>query len=108
MRLIEDDETDREVILRCLQSRAGHFIVQGVPTACEAWQILCGEAGHRPLLKPDVIVIDLDLPGVDGFEFLQRVRQDPDHQASVVLVLTAQTMNKMGDGCRRTMWRDTP
>jgi DNA-binding response OmpR family regulator len=39
---------------------------------------------------PDVIVLDVMLPGLDGFEILRRVRADTRTQALPVLILTAK------------------
>jgi DNA-binding response OmpR family regulator len=40
--------------------------------------------------QPTAIILDLGIPGMDGWEFLERVRQDEGHGATVpVIVLTA-------------------
>ncbi len=86
--LVEDDEIDRELVVRCLCHHARHFTVTATADAREALHILGGEAGHRPLPRPYAIVLELCLPGMDGFAFLQALRQDPDLKASTVFVLT--------------------
>ena len=86
--LVDDDEIDREMVVRCLRPHRHHFTVTATAGAREALHILCGEAGHRRLRRPYAIVLELCLPGMDGFAFLQALRQDPDLKASTVFVLT--------------------
>ena len=86
--LVDDDEIDREVLVRCLRPHRHHFTVTTTTDASEALHILGGAAGHRRLPRPYAIVLELYLPGMDGFAFLQALRQDPDLRASTVFVLT--------------------
>jgi len=47
---------------------------------CEVLAARDGEAGLEMIEKerPDVIVLDLFLPGIDGFTVLQKIKQNPD------------------------------
>ena len=40
-------------------------------------------------LPPDVVIVDLVMPVMDGYEFLQRLRRMPEHARTPVLVLSA-------------------
>ena len=53
-----------------------------------------GQSGLQLLdsYEPDVILLDLMMPGMNGFEFLQRLRQQPGGRDAKVVVLT-----NMGD-----------
>ena len=42
--------------------------------------------------RPDVIVLDLNLPGMGGFEVLERLRRDPETAGIPVIALTASAM----------------
>jgi hypothetical protein len=44
--------------------------------------------------RPDVIVSDLGLPGMDGFEFIKRVRSMPDLAAVPAIALTGASMDR--------------
>ena len=45
---------------------------------------------HRE--RPDVILLDLLMPNLDGFGVIERLREDPDHRAIPVVVLTAKSL----------------
>jgi DNA-binding response OmpR family regulator len=51
-------------------------------------------AAFRASPLPDVILLDVNLPGTDGFDILARVRQPPTLRAIPVIMLTAQTSRK--------------
>ena len=67
--VVEDDETIRSVVARLVQV-AGAEIVEAES----------GEDGLRALYarRPDIVVLDIDLPGIDGWQVLERVRQLAD------------------------------
>ena len=56
--------------------------------------------------RPDVVLLDLDLPGISGIEVVQRIRATPDIAATPVLAVTASVMKRerrqaMDAGCDR-------
>ena len=66
--LIADDEPDMVVLLRRLFSRDG-FRVEGVADGTTALE-------RAEALKPDLILMDVQMPGLNGFEVLRRLRQN--------------------------------
>ena len=61
----------------------------------EGWSVACATNGREALevlqrVEPCVVLLDLMMPEMDGFEFLDRFRQDPRHAQTPVIVLTAK------------------
>lgn len=79
---IDDSRTMRDMLMMAL-SQAGFHVVQAVD----------GEDGMEKLeaAAPDVIVTDINMPRLDGFGFIERLRQDPRWRATPVLVLTTES-----------------
>ena len=86
--LVEDDIMDVRIIQRTFQK---HKIANPIHVACdgvEAFDILRGHNGHTPLPWPFLILLDLNMPRMNGITFLHTLRQDPEFHASIVFVLT--------------------
>jgi CheY-like chemotaxis protein len=66
-----------------------------VGAADEAISLLLGGAAEKPLPSPRLLVLDLNLPGIDGHELLDRLRADARLRQTVALVLT--TSDHPGD-----------
>ncbi len=79
--LIVDDQPDNLYVLDRLLKREGHEVLQA-----ERGQVALDLARHE---KPDLILLDVMMPGMDGFEVVQRLRADPLTQALPVVLLTA-------------------
>ncbi len=77
--VVEDDKFLRELISRKL-SDEGFDITQAVD----------GEDGIEKIkqVKPDLILLDLILPSIDGFEVLSRIKEDPSVASIPVIILS--------------------
>ncbi len=77
--VVEDDKFLREMISRKLD-KEGYEVVQAVD----------GEMGERKIKeeKPDLVLLDLILPGIDGFDVLERTKKDPDVADIPVIILS--------------------
>ena len=79
---VEDDESVRELIVYALQSSG--FEASGFVTADEFF----------PALKnslPDLVLLDIMLPGIDGMEILRQLRKNPQTEHLPIIMLTART-----------------
>ena len=79
--LVEDEEQLRRV-MKDLLEREGYVIVE----AADGVQALEQVDRHNP----DVILLDLNLPGMDGYGVLQQLRSRPGTSSVPVIVLTAK------------------
>ena len=90
--LIEDNADDEALTLRALnKSKIANKIVV-VRDGAEALEYLfCTGtyAGRDPLELPQVTLLDLKLPKVDGLEVLRRIRSDPRTRMLPVVILTS-------------------
>lgn len=85
--LVEDDLVDAEAIQRAFRQQriANPFVV--VPDGVEALRALRGE-GDVKVAHPFLVLLDINMPRMNGIEFLQELRADPDLTRAVVFVLT--------------------
>lgn len=81
--LVEDDETTRRAVARTLEDQGWRVIQAG--NGREALDCVRGEI-------PAVVLLDLMMPEMDGFEFLEVVRADPQWISIPVVVLTAMEL----------------
>ena len=81
--LVEDNEMNRDMLSRRLE-RKGFEVVMAVN----------GEAGVEMASSdsPDLILMDLSLPVIDGWEATRRIKADPATQGIPVIALTAHAM----------------
>jgi two-component system, chemotaxis family, chemotaxis protein CheY len=88
---IDDSKTMRDMLLLTLTD-AGFEVLQGVD----------GEDGLAVLgdQKVDVIITDINMPKMDGYEVIRQLRQNPRHKTTPILVLTTES-----DGDKRTIAR---
>lgn len=90
--LVIDDNLAFRDLLRLHLRQAGHT----VETAADP------EEGLRSLIDtpPDLILLDLDLPYLNGFEVLEALRSDPASQKIPVIIVTGHTEENLHDRCR--------
>jgi CheY-like chemotaxis protein len=86
--VVEDDEASRDALSRRLERR-GYRIVLAVD-------------GHEAVLKgrsasPDLILMDLGLPGIDGCEAARQLKGDPSTAQIPIIVLSAHAMTSHRD-----------
>lgn len=86
--LVEDDDTHAHLVTRSLsRSRVGNR-VHRVSDGEQALRFLRGEGEFSNESRPDVVLLDLKLPKVDGLEVLQIIKSDPHLKTIPVVVMT--------------------
>ncbi len=87
--LIEDDASHARLVELVLREHRVANSIDVVPDAESALRLLRREGSHAGAMRPDVILLDLHLPGMDGLEFLEQVKADEHLRFIPVIVLTS-------------------
>ena len=83
IRIVEDDATIRALLEMALLG-AGFSDVASSARGDEGLEMIRRE-------KPDLVLLDVMLPGLDGFSIARRVRESPELAATRIVMLTART-----------------
>jgi CheY-like chemotaxis protein len=88
--LVEDDEVDVMTVQRAFQKGNISNPLYIAGNGLEALTMLRGELGQPSLIPSDrrIILLDLNMPKMNGLEFLQELRADPTIRQIPVVVLT--------------------
>src|SRR6516164_2455725 len=91
--LVVEDQEDNRQILRDLLNSVGY-------------QILEAEDGARGVAaaeasRPDLILMDIQLPLIDGYEATRRIKADPDLKAIPIIVVTSYALSGDEEKARR-------
>jgi two-component system response regulator len=87
--LVEDSPADEALTLRALKkANIMSEVVVARDGAAALDYLFGGEAGEAPRKLPELILLDLKLPKLDGHEVLKRIRADARTQLLPVVILT--------------------
>ncbi len=79
--IVEDEESLLKLESILLTTKG--YLVQGVTTGLAALEAIADEA-------PDLILLDIMLPGLDGLEVCERIKKNPETRHIPVILLTAK------------------
>lgn len=86
--LVEDNDVDREAVRRAFtRHRIGnplHDAIDGI----EALDMLRGTNGKTKIPRPYLILLDINMPRMNGIELLHALRDDAELRDSIVFILT--------------------
>jgi len=82
--LVIEDNRDNLELIRCVLERSGYEIIAAAS----------GEEGVMLALseKPDFILMDIDLPGIDGLEATRRIRAESADASVPIMAITSYAM----------------
>lgn len=86
--LVEDNPGDVRLTLEAFKEGKVNNEISVVNDGVEALAYLRREGRYANAQRPDVILLDLNLPKKDGYEVLAEIKQDPDLKRIPVVILT--------------------
>jgi len=83
--LVVEDHEDNRRIMRDLLMSSGYEVIEAVT----------GEEGvtAAETYRPDLILMDVQLPGMDGYEATRRIKANPDLQKVPIIVVTSYALS---------------
>ncbi|MCB0065367.1 MAG: response regulator [Caldilineaceae bacterium] len=92
--LVEDDDVDAEAMVRAFRKQKIANPITHVDDGIKALAVLRGEEGRERLPRPYLILLDINMPRMNGIEFLQVLRKDQDLERSIVFMLTTSNRDE--------------
>jgi two-component system cell cycle response regulator DivK len=83
--LIIEDQEDNRVIMRDLLSSAGYALIEAVDGE-EGVKLACSE-------RPDLILMDIQLPVLDGYEATRRIRAVAELKSTPIIAVTSYALS---------------
>lgn len=96
--LVVDDKASNRELLRTALEHAGHEVIEAAD----------GEAALVAMQasKPDLVLLDIQMPGLDGYAVLERVLADEHMRAIPVVAVTAYAMAGDSERGRKAGFRE--
>lgn len=89
--LVEDNNAHAKLVMLQLCDPNGSVVVDRVSDGSEALDYLHQRGEYAGKQRPDIVLLDLKLPRVDGHEVLRQVKTDEGLKAIPIVVLTTST-----------------
>lgn len=86
--IIDDNETDSMIMQEALKSVVMDNDVDVLNNATDAIDLLNNKGSFENKAKPDLIILDLNMPDLNGLEFLQVVKKDPRFIHIPIIILS--------------------
>lgn len=86
--LVEDDQLDAEMFRRTLRKRSVEADLRVAADGQVALEILHARL-ESDVIRDTIVFLDLNMPGMNGHEFLDELRSDPRTKDTIVFVLTS-------------------
>lgn len=87
--LVEDNHGDALLVKRAFERTTIENKITVASTGEEALNLLCGKNNKGKVKMPDIIILDLNLPGINGLEVLKVIKNDPRLRRIPVIILSS-------------------
>ena len=85
--LVEDDNIDAKAFLRAMKKLKISNPVTVARDGVEGWELLKG-TGEKTIERPSMIIVDINMPRMNGIELVRKIRGDAELHDMIVFVLT--------------------
>lgn len=89
--LVEDNEADADLALETLATSRLHLKTSVVSDGAHAVDFLRRRGAYEQAPRPDLILLDLNLPKLSGRDVLAVIKEDPELRGIPVVILTSST-----------------
>lgn len=89
--LVEDNTADAELLTDMIDEKPGAPVVHRVQDGGEALDFVFQRSSFQDARLPDVIVLDLGLPRISGYEVLEQIKGHPVVKDIPIVVLTTSS-----------------
>jgi CheY-like chemotaxis protein len=96
--LVEDDDADAKAVRRAFRIAHVSNPIRRAVDGLEALEILKGEHGEK-LDRPYLLLTDLNMPRLNGVEFIRSIRDDRDLRGAIVFMLTTSNREEDRNTC---------
>jgi CheY-like chemotaxis protein len=86
--LVDDDDGDAKAMERAFRRAKIANPLRRAIDGIQALEILRGENGESKLAKPFLLLVDLNMPRMNGIQLLQELRRDPALKHTIAFMLT--------------------
>ena len=92
--LVEDSPSDAALAIEALKAGKTASTLNHIEDGIEAMNYLRQRDKYMKAIRPDLIMLDLDLPGMDGREVLAEIKADDDLKIIPIIVLTTSSSDQ--------------
>ena len=92
--LIDDHPSDAKLFEHAMQQSVTRAKVYWVATAEEGLEYLRREGRFAGVSRPKLVVADLNMPAMDGFEFLRQARGNPEFSTIPIVIFSSSRAPK--------------
>jgi chemotaxis family two-component system response regulator Rcp1 len=86
--VVQDNPDHSRLIEEALNEKTGRHQIVAIADGAEAMDFLHRQGNYADATRPDLILLDLNLPGKDGKELLAEIKADPQLRRIPIVVLT--------------------